>query len=247
MMSDKRPLAVDAYDEHGTNYAVKIAENLYNAFYERAAILNLLPDLAEKRVLDAGCGPGFHTEWMVQRGAQVTAVDVSAKMVEIAQERVGEKATFYQHDLTQPLHFLADQSQDIVLSSLAVHYILDLQTLFAEYARVLKGNCRFLFSTGNPILEQIYFKRKDYFATELVHDVWQANGAKMQVSYYARPLTAITTALGQAGFWIENIIEPQPSIEAKEQFPQRYEFLSKNPWFMIFVTRKKELSVDSNP
>ncbi len=238
-MSEEHPLVVDTYDEHSENYALMVTDNIYNAMYERPAILDLLPPLEGKHVLDAGCGPGFQTRWMVEQGAQVTAVDVSTKMIAIAQKRVGDGATFRQHDLSKPIHFLAEQSQDIVLSSLAVHYIFDLRRLFTEYARILKPNGRFLFSTGNPVLEKEYFKREDYFATELVHDVWKVNEALMEVKYYARPLSAITSALAEAGFWIENIIEPKPTAEAKEKFPEPYDFLSKNPWFIIFQTRKK--------
>ena len=239
-MSKNHPIVVDTYNQNSENYATMVVDNIYNALYERPGILNLLPNLEKKRVLDAGCGPGFHTKWMVDKGALVTAVDVSEKMLAIAKKRVGDAVTFYHHDLSTPLHFLEDQSQDIVLSSLSVHYIFDLKALFSEYARVLDDNGRFLFSTGNPILELDYFKREDYFATELVHDVWTVNDQPMEVKYYARPLTAITTALAEAGFWIENIVEPQPIPEAKERFPKVYEFLNKNPWFMIFQTRKKD-------
>ena len=207
-MSKKRSLVADTYNTHGEEYATMVTDNIYNAMYERPAILNLLPPLGGKRVLDAGCGPGFQTKWMVERGATVTAVDVSETMITLAKARVGEAAQFVHHDLSQPIHFIENESQDIVLSSLSVHYVLDLQTLFTEYARILKENGRFLFSTGNPILEKEYFKREDYFVTELVHDVWRVNEDLMEVKYYARPLSAITAALAEAGFWIENIVEP---------------------------------------
>ena len=239
-MNRKRPLVADTYNAHGKEYAIMVTDNIYNAMYERPAILNLLPPLNGMQVLDAGCGPGFQTKWMVERGATVTAVDVSETMITLAKARVGDAAQFVQHDLSQPIYFMEDESQDIVLSSLSVHYVLDLHALFSEYRRILKENGRFLFSTGNPILEKEYFKREDYFATELVHDVWRVNEELMEVKYYARPLSAITSALAEAGFWIENIVEPRPTMEAKEMFPEPYEFLNKNPWFMIFQTRKKD-------
>lgn len=237
--SSQNPIAEETYNQHGENYSAMAADNIYNAMYERPAILNLLPDLQGLRVLDAGCGSGFHSEWMVERGAQITVVDVSETMLALAKQRLGDRVTFHQHDLAKPLTFLADQSQDIVLSSMSIHYILDLQALFMEYARVLAENGRFIFSTGHSVAEHHYFQREDYFVTELIDDEWQLNGSSMPVKYYVRPLSAITTALAQAGFWIENIVEPQPLVEAEERFPDRYEFLAKNPWFIIFQTRKK--------
>lgn len=39
--------------------------------------ISLLADVSGAAVLDAGCGPGFFTQWLLDQGAQVTAFDVS--------------------------------------------------------------------------------------------------------------------------------------------------------------------------
>jgi magnesium-protoporphyrin O-methyltransferase len=55
----------------------------------RSLLLSWLPDaLAESRVLDAGCGTGALAVELARRGARVTAVDVSASLIKIAQERL---------------------------------------------------------------------------------------------------------------------------------------------------------------
>jgi magnesium-protoporphyrin O-methyltransferase len=54
----------------------------------RAQLLSWLPeDLADARVLDAGCGTGSFSVELAQRGAQVVAIDVSANLVQIARDR----------------------------------------------------------------------------------------------------------------------------------------------------------------
>ena len=57
----------------------------------RALILAQLPDdLRGARVLDAGCGTGAATAELAARGADVTAIDISPKLVEIARARLPE-------------------------------------------------------------------------------------------------------------------------------------------------------------
>ena len=57
----------------------------------RALMLGQLPaDLSGARVLDAGCGTGAATAELAARGADVVAVDISPKLVEIARARLPE-------------------------------------------------------------------------------------------------------------------------------------------------------------
>lgn len=55
----------------------------------RGILLSRLPaDLTGKRVLDAGCGVGQISAELARRGAQVTAVDLSPNLLEVARDRV---------------------------------------------------------------------------------------------------------------------------------------------------------------
>ncbi len=55
----------------------------------RAQLLSRLPaDLTGRRVLDAGCGTGAFSVEAARRGANVTAIDLSAKLVALAAERL---------------------------------------------------------------------------------------------------------------------------------------------------------------
>lgn len=57
----------------------------------RALLLSRLPeDMSDMTLLDAGCGTGALAVAAARRGAQVTAIDVAPRMIEIARERVGE-------------------------------------------------------------------------------------------------------------------------------------------------------------
>lgn len=55
----------------------------------RDVMLGQLPqDLEGARVLDAGCGAGQVTEILAARGADVTAIDISPSLIDIAKRRV---------------------------------------------------------------------------------------------------------------------------------------------------------------
>lgn len=57
----------------------------------RQTLLDWLPeDLRGQRVLDAGCGTGASAVEMAQRGAEVVAIDLSPKLIQLAGERMPE-------------------------------------------------------------------------------------------------------------------------------------------------------------
>lgn len=64
------------YDAFAAEFEAHARDSPYNAYYDRPAVLKLLGDVRGRRVLDAGCGPGFYAEELVRRGADVVAFDL---------------------------------------------------------------------------------------------------------------------------------------------------------------------------
>lgn len=63
-----------------------------NAMHE--TVLSWLPDhMADRRVMDAGCGTGTFAVAAAKRGAQVLAIDIAGPLVEIAAARVSDPET----------------------------------------------------------------------------------------------------------------------------------------------------------
>jgi SAM-dependent methyltransferase len=239
MTADDRPIALDAYEQLADRYAARIDTKPHNAYYERPAILSLLPDVDGLCVFDAGCGSGFYAQWMLDRGAEVTGVDVSPAMLRNAQERTGGRADLRLFDLRRPLDFLADVSFDLVFGSMVVHYIEDWTVPFAEFHRILRPGGLFIFSTGHPFMEARLFDDAQYFRTEPRSWPWRGFGGEPVVMpFYRRPLSATTEALWRAGFVIERLVEPLPTDDFRAADPEDYEKLMNFPSFMCLRTRR---------
>ena len=133
------------YDTIAERYSEKIDGRPWNALYERPTTLALLPAVDSIDVLDAGCGHGWYAEWLVHHGARVVAVDRSAAMVALAQKRVAGRARVIQGDIGDLRNMLADETFDLVLSSLVLHYQADLSAVFAECARLLRPSAHRCF------------------------------------------------------------------------------------------------------
>ncbi len=109
-------------------------------------LLNELPqDLHGYVVLDLGCGTGFFSEQIRQRGAAVICADISQDMLVQARQRCGMFGFEYCHCDAEALP-LADHSVDIVFSSLALQWCDSLAVSFREIKRVLKPTGKGYFS-----------------------------------------------------------------------------------------------------
>lgn len=232
------PLALRAYEELAERYAKLIDTKAHNAFYERPATLSLLPEVAGKQVLDAGCGPGVYAARLVEQGANVTAVDASPAMVEQAKRRLGERATVLQVNLEEPLLFAKANSFDLIVSPLVLDYVADLASLYREFYRVLRSPGTLVFSIGHPFGEYLRHQEGDYFETRLVEETWRGFGIEVRVPYFRRPLSAVVGPLFGAGFVIDRLLEPLPTEEFKRVEPDDYEELMTRPGFMCIRAYK---------
>jgi ubiquinone/menaquinone biosynthesis C-methylase UbiE len=209
------------YDRHNANSAA-------NSYYERPATIGLLGEVRGQRVLELGCGTGPLTQWLVNHGATVVACDVSAAMLEIARSRV-ERAELYHHDLAEPLTFLEDASIDLVVASLVFHYLRDWVAPLRELHRVLRPTGSVVMSIHHPAWDWRNHCPEDYFAFLQVSEVWVTPHT---VTFWRRPLTAVTAAISEAGFVIERLVEATPNPELQMRDPSAFHELTTGPFFM---------------
>jgi len=130
---------ISAYESMAERYNELIDHKPHNAYYDRPNTLELLPDVKGKAILDAACVPGKYAEILIGMGAVVKGFDISPKMIALAINRNNNQGEFFVHDLSNRFHMVDNNSCDIVLCALALHYIEDWSFTIKEFHRVLNA------------------------------------------------------------------------------------------------------------
>ena len=129
----------------------------------RAEMLARLPsDLTGRRILDAGCGAGPAAIEMAARGAEVTAVDVSPKLLEVAQKRTPE-------DLRDRITYVAGDMADASFGSFdhvfamdsLIHYrAIHIAGVLAAWKPRVGENVVFTIAPSTPFLTTFWLMGK---------------------------------------------------------------------------------------
>jgi SAM-dependent methyltransferase len=205
-------VSASGYDGFADAYSAENESGLFNAYYERPAMLRLAGDVSGRRILDAGCGSGPLSAALRAKGAVVTGFDVSAAMVDLARERLGEDADVRVADLRAPLPY-ADAEFDDVVASFVLHYLEDWGRPLAELRRVLKPGGRLILSVNHPSAYAIVYPEADYFALTKYSEDYTFDGHSAVLTFWHRPLHVMTDAFATAGFRIVTVSEPPPASD----------------------------------
>lgn len=198
------------YDDFATAYVHQNEHGLFNAWYERPEVLRLAGDVEGRRVLDAGCGHGPLFRELRTRGAVVSGFDLSPAMVELARQRLGDDADVRVGDLAAPLPY-ADHEFDLVVVSLALHYVEDWGPTLKELRRVLRPGGRLIVSVIHPFVYTFTYRDADYFALTRYSEDYQFGDTTAVMTYWHRPLQDVINSFVDAGLVIRTVTEPAAS------------------------------------
>jgi ubiquinone/menaquinone biosynthesis C-methylase UbiE len=118
-------LAAEVYDEN---------ENYLNSF-EQGEFIPLLGALVGKKILDVGAGTGRLSLSLVNRGAQVTALDLSSNMLALLKRKNSTIETVVREAESLPF---ANETFDMVTAAFLIVHLKDPTRFFDEAYRVLK-------------------------------------------------------------------------------------------------------------
>lgn len=203
-----------------------IRENPYSAndVVETPTLFKMLPEIGGKRVLDLGCGFGVSCKKIVEMGAaEVVGIDLSERMLAVAKrENSHESIEYVKADLDQLRDIVPTLGFfDVVVSSLAVHYVSNFQELISCVGELLLPGGTFVFSQEHPIFTAPQqtanwmadgdgtvtgFMLKDYPKSGIRNVFWIVDGFEK----YHRTFSEIMNTLIAAGFVIEEVAEPVP-------------------------------------
>lgn len=208
---------------------------------------SMLPDFKDKRVLDLGCGFGWHCQYAIEHGAKaVTGVDISERMISRAKEKTDDKIDYIQTPI-EDISFDED-SYDVVISSLAFHYIESFERILERVSECLIKGGDFIFSVEHPIFTA--YGSQDWYYDEngnILHfpvdnyffeSKRNASFLGESVTKYHKTITTYINGLLNAGFEITGVTEPQPTDEMLKTIEGMKDEL-RRPMMLIISARKK--------
>ena len=185
-------------------------EKPFTAYYERPFITANLLKLSGKTVLDLGCATGYYSKYCLDQGAEVISVDASKKMVSHTAKICENRTKAYVHDIAKPFTFIEDNTIDIIICSLVLHYVENWDNTLEEFYRILKAGGRCIVSTHHPINDYTHFNQNDYFSKRLIEDEWKGFEKPIKVRYFVRPLSEYIQPIIECKLKLRNIAEPKP-------------------------------------
>ncbi len=107
--------------------------------------------LADKKVLDIGCGGGLLTEAMAANGALVTGIDMAEKSLSIAKLHLYESELEVDYQLSSAETFAETHSAefDVVTCLEMLEHVPDPQSVIAAAVKLVKPGGHLFFSTIN--------------------------------------------------------------------------------------------------
>jgi SAM-dependent methyltransferase len=154
----------DAAAEAYSQYVARREETDLQQDALLSRMLDLLGDVEGREVLDAGCGEGFLARVLAARGAHVTGIDVSARLIALARAKNPHDAIAYHvADLSQPLPAFVNRF-DGIGSHLALNDITDHRGFASTLASVAKPGARVVLALYSPYSSVVRGHVADYFA-----------------------------------------------------------------------------------
>lgn len=207
----------------------------------------MIPELRNKSVLDLGCGFGWHCRYArEQKASSVIGVDIAEKMLQKAREMTDDSSISYIQMPMEDIHF-PDSHFDVVISSLAFHYMQSFEEICKKVYRCLKPGGSFVFSVEHPIFtsrnEQDWYYDDQGNRLHWAVDHYQSEGLREtnfltnNVIKYHRTFSSYMNDLIHTGFMIKEVKEPIPSEEMLRRIPDMHDEL-RRPMFLIISSEK---------
>jgi ubiquinone/menaquinone biosynthesis C-methylase UbiE len=182
------------------------------------------------RLLDVGCGPASFTAAFARMGADVSGVDFSEDMVEIAKNE--QPHLDIRHADVENLPF-EDESFDVVTASYALHHLARPTVAFRSIHRVLKPSGRFVFVIPNQEAQKSF--GAFFMAVVAHHELEAMPGGPLLME---TDMAVVSELIKDAGF-LECQIEP---LEVNCQLASLEPLIRAGREFADLSTLPKELS-----
>jgi len=197
---------------------------------------------SSSRVLDCGCGEGYLSRYLAERGHSVTGIDLSEPLINAAR-KLGPESVQFDIGSLASLPYAAE-TFDYVVSNLVLMELGELTLPISEISRILRPGGIFVFQILHPFCFASNSgstggqKVSEYFKVQRFEEIFDVGGtcSPFPGVRYHRPLSSYTKTLRANNFHIVEIFEPVPVDELKKDHPLWLTF--KDPWFLLIEAQK---------
>lgn len=228
-------------------------------FLCRPYVYKLAGDVNGMMIADIGCGDGYVSRYFAKQGAKVIGIDVKESVVEEAKkfEEKDQLSIEYHVGTALDLQMIAEESIDLALSVLVYGHFDqgEMDKAIKETSRILKLGGSFILAVPHPFLyigrpqtRWVTFidkQRPNYFedkiASIVLHRPDEISGNAEQgqpIPVRLHTLEEYINALLENGFTIEKILEPKPTVQDLDIFPQMWGEETSLPVYLIIKTSK---------
>ncbi|KKN64394.1 hypothetical protein LCGC14_0491940 [marine sediment metagenome] len=168
-----------------------------------------------KKIIEIGCGTGKNTVLLSKVASQVQAIDFSEGMLERAKNKLRDKNNirFFSADITKKWPF-TNGSNDVILCSLVLEHIENLDFIFSKANRVLVASGEFFINEFHPYCQ--YQGKKPNF---------QKNGNKIVIESYIHDITEFINSGLNNNFELRNLNECREN--KRDLFPRLISIILK--------------------
>jgi 2-polyprenyl-3-methyl-5-hydroxy-6-metoxy-1,4-benzoquinol methylase len=191
-------------------------------------MFQLIGNVKDHLVLDVACGEGYNTRILARKGATVTGIDLSKKLIKHAksQEEKDRLGISYSVSDSTDLSRFPARRFDLVTCFMALMDIENYDAAIREIARIMKDEGRFIFSITHPCFKYSAKTRKieriaRYFGIRSEKVSWRMERLlrPFETTSFHRTLTDYSNALHKHGLLIRRLLEPKPTKSGSAKFP----------------------------
>jgi len=220
----------------------QLARAGYDVYRDRVntpAFFAMLPEVRGLNGLDIGCGEGHNTRLLAQRGAKMTALDISGTFIRHARNAESEKPLGIEYHIASGAELpFPDRMFDFATAFMSLMDMAEPQRAIREAFRVIKPGGFFQFSITHPCFQTPlwrwirdesgkrmgvvcgqYFDQKPGRIDEWIFGGAPETNRKFRIPYFDRTLSEWLNLLLDTGFQVERVAEPHADEKTVGECP----------------------------